>query len=511
MAKIDKNRDTAATRLQIISPLVLHTGSSAVTCAQIAIDNKRSVKTIRRWVQAYKAKGFNGLIPDYKGGSTIKKTYVRFDEVLSKAISMRQTDPRIPVKNIIFAFESENPECKGIIKRSTLQRHLQEHHYGKKELLAQEKMDGRKCFRRYRRKTILDIVQCDVKEFPKGHFVDENGAPCSGYVQICIDNCSRKIISYKVGLDQRTHIVTDCLKQIVSEIGIPKNLHLDNGAAYKSKIVMRACKILNINIIRCDPYAGYQKGVVERVNGKLNDLENQILAMEGGIKFETFKKLVAAWVDQHNLAPHSTLKEGDEHLSPEEYWNRHFVKHETADEETINYVFKASESRNVSSEGTISINKKNYEVNVDVSPPFSTAEVLINPDGTVEQILANYKTQRIYERIMPEHAPARKKKQSGRDEKTRDISYLKSLLREQARAQGRVIDDALEKEIDIALAPFIRGQTAKAFANTPPTVSQDCSDQQPEQDPPAGNRKKVERGMGNNHSPFLGMDDTQGK
>ena len=150
-------------------------------------------------------------------------------------------------------------------------------------------------------------------------------------------------------------------------------------------------------------------------------------------------------------------------------------------------------------------------MNVDVSPPFSTAEVLINPDGTVEQILANYKTQRIYERIMPEHAPAKKKKQTSGDKKTRDISYLKSLLREHARAQGRVIDDALEKEIDIALAPFIRGQTAKASANTPPTVSQDCSDQQPEQDPPAGNRKKVERGMGNNHSPFLGMDDTQGK
>ena len=33
----------------------------------------------------------------------------------------------------------------------------------------------------------------------------------------------------------------------------------------------------------------------------------------------------------------------------------------------------------------------------------------------------------------------------------------------------------------------------------------------PEQDPPAGNGKKVERGMGNNHSPFLSMDETQGK
>ena len=165
----------------------------------------------------------------------------------------------------------------------------------------------------------------------------------------------------------------------------------------------------------------------------------------------------------------------------------------------------------MSSEGTISINCKTYEVNVDAAPPFSTADVLINPDGTVEQILANYKTQRIYERIMPEHAPARKKKQSGRDEKTRDISYLKSLLREQARAQGRVIDDALEKEIENALAPFTRGQTAKASANTPQSVSQESSDQQPEQDPPAGNGKKVERGMGNNHSPFLSMDETQGK
>ena len=97
MAKGDKNRETALKRLEIIIPLI-NSRKGEVSYAQIAKNADLSVKTIRRWVNAYRKQRIKGLIPNYKGSSTIKKTGIRFDDVLTKAMSMRRTDPHISVK-----------------------------------------------------------------------------------------------------------------------------------------------------------------------------------------------------------------------------------------------------------------------------------------------------------------------------------------------------------------------------------------------------------------------------
>lgn len=515
MAKGDKNRETALKRLEIIIPLI-NSRKGEVSYAQIAKNADLSVKTVRRWVNAYRKQRIKGLIPNYKGSSTIKKTGIRFDDVLTKAMSMRRTDPHISVKNIIFAYESENPDYKGIIKRSTLQRYLQERHYGKHELLTQEKMDGRKCFQRYRRKEILHTLQLDVKEFPKGTLIDAYGAPCSGYIQACIDNCSRKIVSYKVGTDQRGHIVNDCLKQVVSEIGIPKHLHVDNGAIYRSRIFNRACKILNIRIIKCTPFAGYQKGVIERFNGKLNELENQLLAVPG-MNYEGFKKLVDIWVDNYNRTAHSILKEGGKYLSPAEYWSRHFTKHETIDDETAAYVFKESMSRKVGKDGLISIGSAKYKVNIDDAPAGSVVELLANPDGTFEQVLADYKTEKLEVFEYPEHASAEKKQ--GTQNTNKDISFLYALLRNNARAKNRFKDEAsFIKEMN----DFLFGTSGRKNKNPAEITAKDTTQEtsaktsvpqnsaETEKRPATGvntGNGKVERGLGNNQSPFLNLDN----
>ena len=70
MKKDQKINETAEKRLQIIIPLINCDNADKALFTQIAKDNDISVRTLRRWVDAYKKHKINGLIPQYKGSST---------------------------------------------------------------------------------------------------------------------------------------------------------------------------------------------------------------------------------------------------------------------------------------------------------------------------------------------------------------------------------------------------------------------------------------------------------
>ena len=109
-----------------------------------------------------------------------------------------------------------------------------------------DELEDKKLFLRYRKSNRLDQVQCDFKEFPRGIFIDENGAPCKIYLQICIDNYSKMVLSYSVTTNQKTFVFVECLKSMIKTFGVPKTLLMDNGAAYKNAIITRACECLGI-------------------------------------------------------------------------------------------------------------------------------------------------------------------------------------------------------------------------------------------------------------------------
>ena len=299
--KFETKSEIIQKRLSIISPLLnLNKEDKRVLIAQIARDQNISERTIYRYLKAYNLQGLEGLCPNYKDTKPYHKRYIRFDELIDYCKSLRKADHHLSIKRIIESAESAYPNCKGILKRSTVQRWLQKDGLDHKSLRVVDELEDKKLFLRYRKSNRLDQVQCDFKEFPRGIFIDENGAPCKIYLQICIDNYSKMVLSYSVTTNQKTFVFVECLKSMIKTFGVPKTLLMDNGAAYKNAIITRACECLGIKAKYCKPYAPELKGLIERLNYTLNDIENQLKLMKN-VTYKGAIEICRARINEYNF------------------------------------------------------------------------------------------------------------------------------------------------------------------------------------------------------------------
>ena len=162
--KFETKSEIIQKRLSIISPLLnLNKEDKRVLIAQIARDQNISERTIYRYLKAYNLQGLEGLCPNYKDTKPYHKRYIRFDELIDYCKSLRKADHHLSIKRIIESAESAYPNCKGILKRSTVQRWLQKDGLDHKSLRVVDELEDKKLFLRYRKSNRLDQVQCDFK------------------------------------------------------------------------------------------------------------------------------------------------------------------------------------------------------------------------------------------------------------------------------------------------------------------------------------------------------------
>lgn len=504
--RLIKYKEIVEKRLGIIMP-ILNNPKDKSLYGKLAAEHDVCKRSLQRWVQRYNKDGLVGLAPNYKGSSSINRRYIFYDEGLEEAINMRRTDPKISVANIIYAIESKHPNWAGIFKRSTLQESLQKLHLAKRDLNTLAKLNNRTHYGRFKKLTPLESIQCDVKEFPKYATYDRNGVPCSMYVQLSVDNASRAIIAFKVWTDQKTHIVIDCIKSIVTTIGIPKSLHLDNGQIYRSKALTRACKLLGIKIKYCKPYSGFQKGVVERLNSLLNDIENQILAIPN-LVFDAVVKLVEERIHQYNNTPHSSLLVNDKHLTPNEYFKRFCVQGRVITTEEADFIFKETAIRKVAKDGTIKFNNELYKVDMNKNHINDEIEFLINDDGSLEQILPDsYDTIPLPIFEIKEDIDFNTIRKLPATTQKLSIDYILGLLREKAKREGTYVDEeSFLKEAYAEL--FVNGEVpteARSFLNDLRSKNKALSQLSSSRASSTG-ESEATRGMNNQFSPFSNND-----
>ena len=133
----------AARRLKIIAPLLDETLDEAAVVARkkdISEDCGLSYRTIGRYYMAFKAKGYEGLMPSPGTARNTSELPGNFDEIVTQAIQLRQELPNRSVPQIIKVLEYEGYAKPGEIKRSTLQRHLQKAGYSSKQMRVYEQM-----------------------------------------------------------------------------------------------------------------------------------------------------------------------------------------------------------------------------------------------------------------------------------------------------------------------------------------------------------------------------------
>ena len=185
----------AARRLKIIAPLLDETLDEAAVVARkkdISEDCGLSYRTIGRYYMAFKAKGYEGLMPSPGTARNTSELPGNFDEIVTQAIQLRQELPNRSVPQIIKVLEYEGYAKPGEIKRSTLQRHLQKAGYSSKQMRVYEQKS--KSARRFKKEHRCVLWQADIKYGP---YVTnpKTSEVFQTYLSVFIDNATRYVVS----------------------------------------------------------------------------------------------------------------------------------------------------------------------------------------------------------------------------------------------------------------------------------------------------------------------------
>ena len=432
-----KNREEAERRLKILNPVLSAEGRSRSALSRIARDNEVTVRTLQRWLKSYDRDGFNGLIPKRKGAGSVDRKYIKFDDCLQRAIVLRRQDPYISVTDIIFTIESEMPEVKGFIKPSTLQHHLEKAGYSRSTLLMGQALGGRQVCGRYRKEHRFEQLQCDVKEFPRHVTFTEGGMPCTVYLQLWVDNYSRMIVGYKLWTDQKQHIASDSLRQVVEVYGKPDTILTDNGSIYRSAQTRRACELMGIKLLYCRPNSPEGKGLIERVNGALCAIEHQMEGL-GVITYEMAAESIRLWIDRYNRTGTKTL----EGKSPQQLFETDSRKIQGVPPDIISIAFKHSETRKIAKDGTISFKGRQWKIPLEHTRVGAVVELLYDDSGNLELVLPDFRTVPLFPLELKGQVDKSVLQVTAQPEPTlENCGLLLALLREKKRDAGTYVDE----------------------------------------------------------------------
>lgn len=388
MIKQSNPEDTAATRLQLITPLL----DPALDRQQVIELKKRiceregiSYRTISRYLSAYLSEGFPGLKPKISYHHRESKLPPDFPELLEEAIVLRRECPSRSVNDIIRILELEERVAPGVLSRSTLQRHMQAKGYGTRQVRMYTKQGT--ASRRFQKQHRGDLYQGDIKYGPYLP-IGKNGEPKQVYLSVFLDDATRYIVAAKFYDNQKVDIIEDTLRMAVMRYGKPTAIYVDNGKQYRSEWLTKACARLDIRLLHAKPYHPEGKGKVEAFNRRVDSFLSEV-ALEKPQTLEELNRLLDLWITEHY---HKSIHHSLNGISPETAFRTDPRPLTFLSAETCAEAFLHTQEREVDKTGCISFLGKKYEVGmklagrkVDVyyDPTWTDAIEIHHPDFPV--------------------------------------------------------------------------------------------------------------------------------
>ena len=252
--------EEALKRYGMIVPLLdpeLDEGKRRQMREEAAERNGISKRTLYRYEKGYREEGFEGLRP---AGRTKKRRQglpENFERIMEQAVQLKREVPKRSVRQIIKILELEGWAQPGVLKQSTMQRHLYGAGLGKKQM---KRYAGKRetSSRRFCRPHRMELLQGDIKYGPD--LRTTSGKLVKTYLSSLIDDHSRYIVQSEFYDNQRQEIVEDTFHKAVLKSGKFDCAYLDNGAQYTAEHLGKACAKLGIRIVHAKPGACQSKG-----------------------------------------------------------------------------------------------------------------------------------------------------------------------------------------------------------------------------------------------------------
>lgn len=363
-------------RFQLISTLIAADADPAKRIAErkkLAETHDISERTLRRYEEAFRKSGFEGLKPAGRAEAEVKGPFPGFKKALDEAILLKREVPSRSVNQIIFILEAEHVVNPGQLTRPTLQRYLYKAGFGKKQM--KKVTEGEKSSsRRFCKPHRMMLIQGDIKyvmKLPLG----KNGAKVQCYVAALIDDHSRFILASGVYDHQDADIVEDIYRKAILKWGTFQSTYVDNGKQFVSTQLIRTLNRLGIRHLRTKPYAAASKGKIEVYNRLINAYIAECRAQ----KVKTLEEANKYWELFVEEYYHDKAHEGiaeyyqskgvevpEEGITPRQEFNRDSVSLRYLDAGVVGEAFLHHETRIVDKAGCISFRGRKYETNLSL-------------------------------------------------------------------------------------------------------------------------------------------------
>jgi putative transposase len=324
---------------------------------EILANAQISDRTLRRYLQSYREKGFEGLIRrerSDKGKCSIP------EEILKEAGAIREELPQRSTSRIIQILENENIVEKGKLSLSSMDRHLKRLGLSSRELRKKEGVKG-VASRRFCKTGRNMLWQTDVKYGPYIPDTQKPGKNIRTYLVAFIDDATRLVCHAEFYTDSKLPVLEDCFRKALIKYGIPDSVYVDNGKIFISTWFRMACARLGVRHIHTKPYSPESKGKIERFNRTIEEFMGEI-GLEKPKTLEELNRHLRTWLEEgYNNREHSSLNK----VSPSVAFtnDKRHIRFVTPEE--CRDAFLWEETRKVDKTGCISLKSQYYEAGME--------------------------------------------------------------------------------------------------------------------------------------------------
>jgi len=301
-------------------------------------------RTIYRWLEAWRTRGFDGLKPSRRRDAGIPRTDA---QVLELAAALRREAPARSagqIAEILAATRSVEVSAR------TLQR------FFAATGLERARLEGRhRAYGRFEAAACGDLWMADAWDGPA--LVELKGRHAQLFS--LLDDHSRFLPHAAFFADVGEWSFQRCLKDAIARRGIPRVLYIDHGSAFVSIQLKLICARLGIRITHSRPGRPQGRGKKERAYRTIAEQFAVEVAVAGVDTLAELNRYFAAWVEQ---VYHHRVHQGTGQ-SPLERWMAGPSSLRAAPElEALSQAFVWAVQRTVTATATVSLHGNLYEV-----------------------------------------------------------------------------------------------------------------------------------------------------
>ena len=301
---IEERRQQAALfRYSLIRPLADPELSAAERGALVRVavemdhlgpDGRRvmvSAPTLRRWLRAWRAAGFAGLVPVARAQPTRTAA-----QILDAAVVLKQEAPR---RTAVQVARDLDEAGVGAVSARTLQRH-----FARLGLPASAEAGPPRVYGRFEATEFGQLWTGDGLHGPK--VAGRRAVLCA-----FVDDWSRLVPGWRWGCAEDTVRLEAALRRGLEVHGVPDRCFVDNGSAFTSAPFNRTLAVLKIAIAHSRPGQPSSRGKVERFFRTVRTQFLVELDARGGAKdLAELNELFGAWLEGvYHRARHSETGE----------------------------------------------------------------------------------------------------------------------------------------------------------------------------------------------------------